>query len=916
VIAFESRLPGAASDLYLYVIATNRIFQVTATPTLNESLNDLTILPNGDVRVVWDRDDELIAHNVYGVTIQIGQSLYLNHPTSPVPAFADGVDPNEGTASTPFTFKTVYTSSGNTGPWGSYMRVCIDNICHDMTPDASADAALQDGNYVNGEQYTLTTTLAPGRHNYYFIATDNVFWARLPAAGALELIWVSDLTFSFQTCSNYSYGGCTPLTASGGTEPYTWGGSGFPPGLSINPTTGRLSNSGVAPGIYTITISVTDANGYVFTREITVTATDTTAPVVSAPPDITLTVSAGTSTPLSAFGTATAVDNVDGPLTPNADQPGPFPPGSYSITWSATDAAGNTGTAIQQVTINVRQQQLTVTKAGTGQGTITSTPAGIDCGATCESVFADGSEVRLEAQAAPGSVFSGWGGACTGTGICTVIVDAAKSVTAEFAVAAPNVRVALWAADSMGLPMPTPTLHNGDSMVMTVALYNDAAPGDPAVGPTVTPITFTTLVPAGMNISLPTSGYGNIWNCYLHDLVDNRGLTCESNASYSLAPGEATYFATIVSVTSNAVAPGDSATFTPTTSVSTWFDANPTDNLAQLPITVVGPPGTPTPAGQNVTVQPTDTAGTPQPITLMFTSVTVAGGTTAVPIANGPKLPSNFKINGSMYEITTTAQFTAPVTVCFTGIFGLADWIMHLENGIWVKLPGQQRLPAGDPPYTSICAQTQTLSPFAVATELNSPPSASAGVAQVVEATSPAGALVMLNGSGSDPDGDPLAFSWSGPCGSATTATAAFTCPLGTSTMTLTVDDGKGGSATASVDITVRDTSPPAIACNAPATIHPSDHPVSFRATATDDCGPDVQVQITKWRSYIIKRKGEKDRSHETDVNIDGDTITILESGGVGTYIEWTVSAVDGNGIAATKTCRLQTVKKPKRRGK
>jgi Bacterial Ig domain len=62
---------------------------------------------------------------------------------------------------------------------------------------------------------------------------------------------------------------------------------------------------------------------------------------------------------------------------------------------------------------------------------------------------------------------------------------------------------------------------------------------------------------------------------------------------------------------------------------------------------------------------------------------------------------------------------------------------------------------------------------------------------------------VTLSGSGSDPDGDPLTFSWSGPCGSASTAVATLTCPIGVSTMTLTVNDGRGGTASASVAIAV-----------------------------------------------------------------------------------------------------------------
>ena len=74
---------------------------------------------------------------------------------------------------------------------------------------------------------------------------------------------------------------------------------------------------------------------------------------------------------------------------------------------------------------------LTVKKAGTGSGTVTSTPAGINCGTTCSASFALGTSVTLTAAAANGSTFGGWsGGACGGTGTCTVSDGA--TVTATF----------------------------------------------------------------------------------------------------------------------------------------------------------------------------------------------------------------------------------------------------------------------------------------------------------------------------------------------------------------------------------------------------------------------------------------------------------------------------------------------------
>ena len=75
---------------------------------------------------------------------------------------------------------------------------------------------------------------------------------------------------------------------------------------------------------------------------------------------------------------------------------------------------------------------LTVTKTGTGSGTVTSSPAGINCGATCSAKFTSGVTVTLAATPAAGSTFVGWSGACTGTGACTVSMTASKTVTATF----------------------------------------------------------------------------------------------------------------------------------------------------------------------------------------------------------------------------------------------------------------------------------------------------------------------------------------------------------------------------------------------------------------------------------------------------------------------------------------------------
>lgn len=88
--------------------------------------------------------------------------------------------------------------------------------------------------------------------------------------------------------------------------------------------------------------------------------------------------------------------------------------------------------------LNLPLYALSVTKNGTGAGTVTSSSSGISCGADCSESYVPTTDVTLSASPDADSSFAGWsGGGCSGTGTCDLTMAADANISATFNVLPP-----------------------------------------------------------------------------------------------------------------------------------------------------------------------------------------------------------------------------------------------------------------------------------------------------------------------------------------------------------------------------------------------------------------------------------------------------------------------------------------------
>ncbi|WP_421405413.1 putative Ig domain-containing protein [Agrobacterium fabrum] len=238
-----------------------------------------------------------------------------------------------------------------------------------------------DAGYSGTDSFTYTATNATGT-----------------SVAATVTITVTTPVFSFSPASGALPAGTTgtaysqPVTASGGTAPYTYAVVGsLPPGLTLDLSTGLVSGMPTSAGSWSFSITATDTNNVSASAAYSIVVAS--APVVA----FVFTPVAGPlqeamagevySQPISARGGAGAlvyslisgtlptgtVLNVStgaltGPIAPGAE-------GNYTFTIQVRDTNGATGTA--SYTVKVKERDVTVTDKEI-QVPAGSTPANVD----------------------------------------------------------------------------------------------------------------------------------------------------------------------------------------------------------------------------------------------------------------------------------------------------------------------------------------------------------------------------------------------------------------------------------------------------------------------------------------------------------------------------------------------------------
>jgi len=268
-------------------------------------------------------------------------------------------------------------------------------------------------------------------------------------------------------------------------------------------------------------------------------------------------------------------------------------------------------------------------------------------------------------------------------------------------------------------------------------------------------------------------------------------------------------------------------------------------------------------------------------------------GNAFVPTSS-PALLSQFDLKTGVERAIDLRALSGDPADCVVGIAVDPDTgIIYITTGneIW---GGTSRIMAFDTTLTRIYSGPWLGNPTGICVPTanigygNQPPIAVAGAPQLIEQSCLDGGAVTLDGSASsDPDSDPLTYTWTWPGGSATGATPTVLLPHGATTLTLVVNDGQAGSEPATVEICVCDT-----AC--PVLVAPAD--IAAEQTSRDGTPVDIGQAL----AADICDAAPAVTNDAPDVFPLGTTI-----------VTWSATDAAGNPVAATQKITIEDTTPP-----
>jgi hypothetical protein len=306
-------------------------------------------------------------------------------------------------------------------PTGNYIYVVGDTNSPNFPIQASSTAAVADSVLNGGEGsapqcqvlnrltgLTITVVCPDAFVSLYTANTDGLLVTLAGTGGGTVTSSPAGITCpGVGTCSaSFAPSTAVTLTATPNANSVftSWSGAGCS-------GTGTCAVTLTSNQAVTATFTTASAN-----VSVTIVGTGT---VTSSP--------AGISCPSTCTGTFAIGTQVTLTAAPGTN----FLFGGWSGACTGTSTCMLTVNSNLAVTASFVEPTLSVTIAGSG--TVSSSPAGINCPTTCTATFPAGTKVTLTSKAASNSAFTGWaGGGCTGTAACTITLNSNQAVTAAF----------------------------------------------------------------------------------------------------------------------------------------------------------------------------------------------------------------------------------------------------------------------------------------------------------------------------------------------------------------------------------------------------------------------------------------------------------------------------------------------------